>query len=67
MPLVGGEVILDKIGDGVSMKEGAFEGSSDNKLGPNEGEMVDVGELVEGILEVEGLKDVSVAPVGLRE
>jgi len=66
MPLVGGGVI-DKIGEGVSMNDGVSEGSSDNKLGLNEGELVDVGELVEGILEVEGLKDVSVAPVGLCE
>ena len=64
VPLVGGGV-LDKIGDGVSMKDGTSEVSSDNKLGPYEGELVNVGELVEGILEVVGLKDVVVAPVGL--
>ena len=64
VPLVGGGVI-DKIGDGVSMNDGVSEVSSDKKLGPYEGEPVDVGELVEGILEVVGLKDVVVAPVGL--
>ena len=66
MPLVGGGVI-DKIGDGVSMNDGTSEVSSDKKVGPNEGVLVDVGELVEGILEVVGLKDVVVAPVGLCE
>ena len=65
MPLVGGGVI-DKIGEGVSMNDGASEVSSEGeKVGLNEGELVDVGELVEGILEVVGLKDVVVAPVGL--
>ena len=64
MPLVGGGVI-DKIGEGVSTNDGTSEVSSDKKLGPYEGELVDVGELVEGILEVVGLKDVVVAPVGL--
>jgi len=66
VPLVGGGVI-DKIGDGVSMNDGISEVSSDKKVGPNEGELVDVGELVEGTLEVVGLKDVVVAPVGLCE
>ena len=65
VPLVGGGVI-DKIGEGVSMNDGVSEVSSEGeKLGRNDGELVDVGELVEGILEVVGLKDVVVAPVGL--
>jgi len=65
IPFVGGGVI-DKIGEGVSMNDGVSEVSLEgDKVGSNEGELVNVGELVEGILEVVGLKDVVVAPVGL--